>query len=416
MKPTQLLTILLLFLVLPLVGCSEQKTEVDFIFMKTSDKTQPYWEQVIADFQAQNPQIRVNLSVLTWEEGPSQIATLIEQGTPPTLARVATRWVPGYTSKGWIEPIDKYLTPEFKNKFDPKLLNEGSQYQGRTFGLPVTTGTRALYYNKDLFKRAGLTNPPKTWAELKKDAAAISKLGIPGFGIDGGGVEAATYFYYFLWGNGGDVLTADGTQAAFNSSSGVEALTFLQGLVADGVTQPDPTLDDRKALETGFVEGRFGMVVTGPWLATRLAKEAPNLNYDVAPIPYNVKSVTLAAEDTLVLFKIANDESKKAAWKFVEFLYQDKYRLAYALQEGVLPETISVAKDPTFIQNSKMSFFMSLLPEGKFEPLNTKSADIASQVGKVMKWVYLKRSTPQDALNKAAVAVNETLFYSATAW
>ena len=201
-------------IILLLTACSTRRAQVDFVFMRTSDFTEPYWQGVIKDFEAQNPDIQVNLYIFTWDEGRQKIADMVAQGKPPTLARVATRWIPEYVASGLLEPVDGYMSPEFRSQFIPLLINEGSQYEGRTFGLPITVSSRALYYNKDLFKQAGLTSPPENWAELKNAAQAINALGSDkyGFGIQGKEAETSTYFYYFLWGNGGDILTQDGTR------------------------------------------------------------------------------------------------------------------------------------------------------------------------------------------------------------
>lgn len=415
---TKLATLLVLTgMIVPLLAaCGAGRTEITFVYMRTSNITESYWKEVIKDFEAQNPSIHVNLYVFTWDEGHDKIEEMVKQGRPPTLARVATRWVPEYVAAGLVEPMDPYLTPELKAEFIPVLINEGAQYQGRTFGLPVTVSARALYYNKDLFQRAGIGDPPRRWDELRAAALKISTLsnGIYGFGLQGNLVGTETYFYYFLWGNGGDVLSRDGTRAAFNSPQSVEALKYLQGLIEAGATQPEPAKDDRQALETGFVQGRLGMVITGPWLAKRLKTEAPNLNYGLAPIPFNTTPATLAGEDTLILFKPA--EHKDIAWKFIQFIYQDRYRLDYALREGVLPEKTSVAARPEMTGDAAYAFFLELLPTGRFEPLNVESADIALNVIAALQSVYRREAEPQAALDAAAAKTNELLAYSATSW
>jgi multiple sugar transport system substrate-binding protein len=411
-------TVLVMFLmvILLLNACSPQRAQVDFVFMRTSDFTEPYWQGVIKDFEAQNPDIQVNLHIFTWDEGRQKIADMVAQGNPPTLARVATRWIPEYVASGWLEPVDGYMSEEFRSQFIPLLINEGSQYDGRTFGLPITVSSRALYFNKILFKQAGLATPPRNWAELKDAARAIHALGSDkyGFGIQGKQAETSTYFYYFLWGNGGEILTKDGTRPAFNGPEGQAAAEFLMEMINEGLTQPDPAESERKGMETAFVEGKLGMVITGPWLATRLKNEAPTLDYGLSTIPYQTTSTTLAAQDTLILFKQA--ENKEAAWKFVEFLYADDYRLKYALGDGVLPEKISVAKNSQITENPAYNFFMEKLPTGKFEPLNVKSADISDIVARSLQSAYRKEIPIIDALNDAAAQVLQMLSYSATSW
>lgn len=394
----------------------QERQEINFVFMRTSDNTEPYWQEVIAAFEAENPNIKVNLFIFKWEEGQQRIQEMIDQGNPPTLARVATRWIPQYVAAGLLEPVDEYISSDFRSQFFPLLIDEGSQYEGRTFGLPITVSSRAFYYNKELFEEAGITEPPTNWDELKEDAEAIHALGPDtyGFGIQGKDIETSTYFYYFLWGNGGDILTSDGTRPAFNGAEGLEAATFLTDMINEGLTQPNPTTSSRADLETMFVEGNLGMVVTGPWLARRLDNDYPDLEYGLATIPYQTTPTTLAAQDTLILFKQA--QNKDAAWKFIEFLYADEYRLDYALTEGVLPEKVAVAEDAQIKENPSFAFFMEKLPTGRFEPLNVKSADIATVMTEYLQAAYLGEMTPQEALAEAAIQVQRLLSYSATSW
>ncbi|HNN12992.1 MAG TPA: sugar ABC transporter substrate-binding protein [Anaerolineales bacterium] len=418
--PRALLIIGILAALLSACAPQDQRQEINFVFMKTSELTEPYWQDVIGKFESENPNIKVNLYIFDWGVGDQEIQKMIDAGNPPTLARVATRWVPTYMAAGLLETVDKYITDEFRSQFIPVLMNEGSQYDGLTFGLPITVTSRAMYYNKDLFAKAGISEPPTTWEDLKKDAAAIRALGpdIYGFGIQGKDVDTSTYFYYFLWGNGGDVLTADGTRPAFNGEEGQAALNFIHGMMDEGLTQPDPALTDRNALMDLFRDGRLGMVITPPMLSTKLAKEAPALNYGLAPIPYNTDPITIAAQDSLILFKQSTDAQKEAAWKFINFLYQDEYRLKYALMEGVLPEKVSVAEKPEITENPSTAFFMNQLysPSARFEQVNVRSVDIATAVAEALQATYRGEMSPADALKEAETQVLRILSYSATSW
>jgi multiple sugar transport system substrate-binding protein len=417
-KSTPKILMMFLIAILLLTACSSQRAQVDFVFMKTSELTEPYWLGVIQDFEEENPDIKVNLHIFTWTEGRTEIANMIAQGKPPTLARVATRWIPEYDAAGLLEQVDGYMTPEFRSQFIPLLIDEGSQYDGKTFGLPITVTSRALYYNKTLFKQAGLTSPPKSWAELKAAAKAIHALGPDkyGFGVQGKEAETSTYFYYFLWGNGGNTLSEDGTRPMFNGPEGLEAAKFLKEMIDEGLTQPNPENSNRADLETAFSNGDLGMVITAPMLATRLQREAPDLEYGLSAIPYQQVQATALVQDTLILFKQAEQKNKDAAWKFIEFLYKDEYRLKYALQEGVLPEKISVAENSQIANNPAFSFFMETLPTGQFESLNVKSADISDAVAASLQSVYLNKTSPEEALNNAAAQVLQMLSYSATSW
>jgi multiple sugar transport system substrate-binding protein len=401
--------------VLLLAGCGSAKTTITFVFMRTSVHTQPYWQSVIKDFEAQNPTVHVNLKVYDWSVGPAKIAQMVKQGHPPEIARVATTSIPQYVASGWIDPLDAQMTPEFRAQFIPTLIDQAAQYQGRTFGLPITTSTRALYYNKALFARAGIASPPTSWDELRADAVKISQLGggVHGFGLQGAGPDIDVYYYYFLLGNGGQVLAPDGIRAAFDTPAGVQALGFLQSLQQAGATEPDPTTQTRTNLESDFLAGRYGMILTATKLANQLDKSKP-FDYGLAPIPYNTQPATIGVVDSLVLF--SHGGNKAAAWSFIQFLYQEKYRVRYALTEGVLPETIAAANDPAFASNATMKFFEDQIPRAQFVPLSEQGDLISKTVGRAATAVYAGQKPPDAALKQAAAAVNQALSYAASAW
>ncbi len=405
-----------LFLVVAcvLAGCAPARPEIDFVFMQRTDTTVEYWERVVRDFEAQNPNVKVNLHVLKWEDGPAQIEEMVAAGTPPDIIHVATRELGGYIAKGWVEPIDAYMTPEFKAGFYPQILNASAQYEGRTFGLPVSVTTRGLYYNKELFAQAGIAEPPKNWTELRDSALKISQLGpdIHGFGILGSGKETDLYFYYFLVGNGGSMLTPDGTRAAFNRPEGAEALLYLHQLLQDGAAPPDPGQYKKGDLRQAFIDGKLGMVIDSDSLAESLKKSENPFEYGLAPIPVQSASATVGVTDSLSLF--SQGENKEIAWQFIEFIYQDQYRIEYALHEGYLPEKKAVAESEQM--RGQNQFFLEQLPNARFVQTNVKSIEIEKIISEALLSVYRGQEDALTALNAAAAKINELLSYSATSW
>ena len=81
---------------------------------------------------------------------------------------------------------------------------------------------------------------------------------------------------------------------------------------------------------------------------------------------------------------------------------------------GVLPEKVTVAQDPVIA--SRYEFFLNLVPDGKFEPLNIESAQVGDIVSAAVRQVYLGQMGAEEALKTAATQVNELLAYSASSW
>jgi len=187
--------------------------------------------------------------------------------------------------------------------------------------------------------------------------------------------------------------------------------------VDENATQPNPTSADyerRRGLEDLFQAGKLGMMISGPWFIGRLRSEAPDLNFGIAPIPYNSVPATYGVIDTLVMFSTAQD--KDLAWKFLEFLYTPERRLQYTKTLGVLPEMTSIAESPDFAGDPDFAVFLSLLPDARFEPLHNQSEKISQEVIKTIMAVYNGEKEPQAALDEAATSVNELLQVTVAGW
>ena len=135
--------------------------------------------------------------------------------------------------------------------------------------MPALVDNLAVVYNKDLFAKAGLTEPGPdwTWDELVADAKALTNEGDRrSSGSSGRSTASETEVWKYiamLWEAGGDILTPDGTKTAFASPQGVTALTALQQLGEAKALLQDPTPDSPKTAQL-FNAGKLGMFITGP--------------------------------------------------------------------------------------------------------------------------------------------------------
>jgi len=410
-----------LAMLIPLASLHAQSPRVlRVMWMKSGSDAQELLdlvEQFAAEFEAQNAGTDVQVEFVDWSDGRQTILDRMNAGNPPDLAVIGARWVPEFVSLGYIEPLDRYIEPGFRSRFIPGIINEGAVYQGQTFGLPVNTATRALFYNRAIFAQAGLDAAPQSWDDLLAAGTAIGAAGFDGFGLQGGGgLETNTYFYYFVWGNGGNLYNEGNTESAINSPEAVEALAFLQTMIADGATQDTPASPDydrRAKLEDAFMQGTLGMVISGPWFINRLRSNAPEIDFGVAPLPHNTTPATYGVIDTLVMMSTATDKS--LAWQYLEFLYDEERRLAYHRIGGFLPE-LSLLAPELAADDADFAVFLDLLPQARFEPLHIHSEDIAQIVIDAVRAVYLGEAEPQDALDAAAYAIGELLNTTTAGW
>jgi ABC-type glycerol-3-phosphate transport system substrate-binding protein len=220
-------------------------------------------------------------------------------------------------------------------------------WEDRMYGLPYDGETTGLFYRTDLFEAAGITAPPTTWEELEAAAQALTTDGQYGYIMFA--PEAAYYWYPYLWQNGGELLSQDGTTILFNSDAGKEAAEFYVGLVQ--YSPPDYLNSNSYDGRVAFATGQVAMYVAGAWFASVIQDEYPDITgqWDAAPLPEKVRCATTIAGDALVIPE--QGQNRDAAWKWIEFLSAPQNMALWALgmpgEEGsVLPPRISLLEDP----------------------------------------------------------------------
>ncbi|HKI58723.1 MAG TPA: extracellular solute-binding protein [Trueperaceae bacterium] len=393
-----------------LAGVASAASTVTVEIPQYSDATKPFFEGAAKAFMQDHPDVKVNIQESTWDNLHQVLVTDIAAKKAPDISIIGTRWLPEYISSDVALPLD--LPSSFTDRFIPAFL-QPSSISGQLYGLPWAASDRALIYNKALFQQAGIQNPPTTWDELQADAAKIAKLpGRYGFGLQGSQIETDVYYYYFLWGAGGEIVGQDGN-SGLHSQAASDALSYLKGLIDAKVVEPNVTSNTREDLRTLFGQGRLGMFIYLPPIIGWLKDNAPSVDYGIAPLPHKTTAVTYAVTDTIMMFKPsvtgASDQQVKDAQAFLQFVFSKDNRVNYNKQEGFLPVLQDVSQDPYFTGNEKLNAFVQLLPDAKFAPIIPNWEKIAQRTTTMLQNVYLGQEQPQPALSGAASDIDQIL-------
>lgn len=387
-----------------LAGITAQADTVRVTVAYYSDQTEPYFKKMAESFEKANPGNTIKIEMVNWDTLQQKLQTDIAGGTNADLAIIGTRWLLDFVKDDMAENLDGYMDASFKGRFIGAFLAPG-QIGGKTYGLPIAASARALYYNKETLTKAGFPNGPKTWDDVMAASRKIKAAGGYGFGLQGKEIETDVYWYYSLWTNGGDVVGKDG-KAAFASPAGIKAATLYKSMIDQGLTQPGVTNYSREDVQNLFKQGRVSMVISAPFLAKQIKKEAPTLKYGIAPVPMGTTNATYAVTDSMVMFK--NSKAKKTAWKFLDYLFTKAPRVAFTSGEGFLPTTKEEAIAPQFADPDTKAF-VALLPTARFAPTITGWEDTAKAVSDAMQSVYLDKAKPAEALKAAAQEANKAL-------
>ncbi len=274
-------------------------------------------EPLVRRFEAEHPGLRVRVERVDPASARDSIAVALASGNPPDLCALGSADMPGLLASGTLTDWSAGVADQRDSLRGWEMCTVGDA----VYGLPWVLGTRALFWNKALFRRARLDSAraPDTWQDVRRAAAAVQRLGR---GVHGYGVSANAHrrlfesFMPYAWGNGGDVLTAGRDTACFDSSANREALEFYLGLRKSGTIAMPDTLDRE------FVEGRLGLEVSGPWLCQTIAERAPDLRYGVAlvPRPAADRGTHASYADGEVLVSFAASRRKAEALRLARFL------------------------------------------------------------------------------------------------
>jgi len=371
-------------------------------------KTRPYLVELKAAFERANPDIEVAWEIVPWDGLRQKLTTEIAGGNNTDLVILATTWLPDLVSQSLLAPLDGLLPSSFTDRFLPNFLQRQA-LNGKQYGLPVAASVRALFYNKDIFARAGITAPPATWDDLIADAKRIKALNEPnvfGYGMQGKGAETDVYLYYLMWSLGGEILDAN-NHSALGSPASVQALTTYKSMIDEGLTEPGITAYIRDDVQVLFKRGQVAMMISAPFLATQIRTEAPNLKYGIAPVPSATTSVTYGVTDAIALFD--NSKHKPEAARLLTFMYQPEWKLRMDSDEGFLPVTLDEAALPKFTADPDIGIFMALLPKARFLPLVPGWPGAALATINALQKVYLGQATPTDGLHQAAHDVDAAL-------
>jgi multiple sugar transport system substrate-binding protein len=335
----------------------------------SKDHTRPFWQALCQQYTEQTG-VKVDLEIIDWNSIDQQVTTMIQNNQPPDILNLNA--FASYARDGLLYAADEVLVDRTRGDFLDAFAR-GGEYRGKVYGFPILASARAFFYNTDLFARAGIASPPRTWDEFVQAARRITALGpeVIGYALPLGPEEAQAEWSIWMWNNGGDWKSGD--QWAINSERNVQTLRFLADLAnVHKVTQVNPGKTNRTdgAFQL-FKDGKVGMVMGFSPLAARLDAEG-KVRYGVAQMPTRSGvPVTLGVEDYLMAFK--KQGNRKAVGQFLELYYQPEHITRWIEAEGFLPVTKSGLSRMS--ANPALKPYLDALPNARLAPTTDPAWD-----------------------------------------
>ena len=381
-------------------SASSDAQSIELMVAGYSDITKGLWEDIITDFEAENPDINVNLQVQSWTDITDVVTTRIQSQKAPDILNIDAYAT--YASEGLLYPAKEVVSPELLADFQPSFA-ENASIDGEQWGLPFIASARAMFYNKDIFDKAGVDAPPETWAELEEAARKITDAGEIGYGMPLGALEAQAESALWFYGAGGGYGEAG--NITIDTPENVEGARQMQKLIEAGLTEPDAGSTDRDPLLNVFTQGKIGMMVGLPQTVVQIKNKNPELNYGIAPIVTKDGSpFTLGVADHMMVFK--NDVDKREAIKtFLDYFYSAPVYSEWVGAEGFLPVTKSGAE--AMASNEDIKPFVELLPDAEFYPATDPKWPIAQEALQTQMGQLAQGADPAELLAQIQAKVGE---------
>ena len=242
------------------------------------------FKKIAEGFEKEHPKVDVKYVNVPFGEAQNKFKNAAQANSgAPDVIRSEVAWTPDFADLGYLAPLDG--TPALKDKGDfLKQAAASTVYKGKTYAVPQVIDSMGIFYNKKIFKEAGV-EVPSNITELKAAARTIKdKTGKTGMYLRG---DDAYWFLSFLYGEGGDLVDASSKTVTVDKPEGVKAFKVVKDLVDSGAAKTDAT-DGWENMQSAFKDGKVAMMINGPWAVadTLTGKEfTDKSNLGIAPVP-----------------------------------------------------------------------------------------------------------------------------------
>lgn len=340
--------------------------------------------QIADEFEKKNPKVRIHLFMVPGSAYPDKLQLMLASRTAPDIMRVDHYMFPALVRKGYfldIEPLIAHEPTGFTDDFAPTALEE-CRYNGKLHAMNVLFGGVQLYYNKNLFKDAGLPDPYEqaqsdkwSWEAFLTAANALTKR-------EGDRtVQFGTTFPSFpqwmsvLWNRGGDVMNKELTRFTLaDDPHGLEGMQDMADLRWKHHCSPTPA--DAALSAFTFESGKIAMHWGWAGETPRFRKNIKKFEWDITPVPTGpAGNATVLKGNQLVIHK--HSEHPELAWEFVKFMTGPEGELILGSKwRRCVPTRLSVQQKPEYLQSDKPPFhndvFLETVKRGRTLPIDAR--------------------------------------------
>jgi ABC-type glycerol-3-phosphate transport system substrate-binding protein len=355
--------LIVVFMIIPMLsGCSSsgsKKYLVDLEIWGSFDDTGDF-SQIFGAAKDANPFIRnIVYKKIPIDSYENELIDALASGNGPDIFLINNAWMPRFEDKVVAAPSILINEQTFRNNFLDVVADDFIGKKGEIYGAPLTVDSLALYYNKDLFNAAGITNPPATWSELLDDTKKITKIDeyseIKRSGLALGTIQninrSTDVLDLLMLQNGAQLPNKNNITYKPDFNIGKNAVEFYTQF--SRFSSPVYSWNSRMHYSIdAFYEGDLGMMINYSWHINTIKNKNAKLNFAVAPVP-----------------QISSDKPVNYA-NYWSFVVNKNKKIKQVDKDNLIGEEIRTHEAWQFLK------FLTLKNNGKFSVINAKTKSV----------------------------------------
>jgi multiple sugar transport system substrate-binding protein len=347
-----------------------------------------YFKYCGEEYTKLHPNVKIETLTNPLREFEQKLAASVPSNTAGDIVETSDQIMLKFIEAGLVPAVPANVksfvtTP---GRYPPSFVESGS-YKNEVYGVPSKAGVKALFWNTEMFKAAGLTRAPRTFAEVSEYAKKLAVYDSNGvltrsghsLRLSGQGSGIAEKFEFVLYPMGGDILVESKTQpgkyhAGYNNDAGRKALKFYIDAVYVDKWDSFEVKHDTEAFELGTT----AMFFRESNVVGDIAQKVPNLPYDTALIPSDVRSGCMKLTDCFFVTKSC--KNPEVAYDFILFMVNDANERWLLDNVGWPPSRNDVDYSPVYAKTPQLRVFVEKAPDGYTEYNNTRGVSCFDEV------------------------------------
>ncbi|MBW7455755.1 ABC transporter substrate-binding protein [Paenibacillus sepulcri] len=388
-------------------GKKEKLTYYGFSEWVTDPAYAPVFGELKTKFETENPGFEVEFQSDPYGTWETKYKVMFASGNAPDLFIVNNPDFPTFANSGYLLDMGATLGEDYFKDFFPGILSM-YKWNGKNMALPYTTDARVLWYNKDIFKQAGLDpeKPPVTWSELKADAETITKATdgkVAGFGLDLGLKEFPAQSLYTA--SDSSIIQVDDSgkiTPTVNAPVFKDYLQLLKDLKPS--LEPDYATLDHLKLGTLFAQQKVAMVIAGTWVTDQNPDIQPFYGQALVP-KYNESAPDGSFGGGFGIAVSASSKHPQEALKLAQMLTSVDFNSRTMSDVPANNASLAISK---FATDPAYKIFMDQIKSARqSQPKTLFYKDIDSSVYDTVSKVLLKDQAVDDAVTELESAINK---------